>query len=111
MQFAFGFGRRTCPGRFLADALLFSHYAHILAVFDVSLPPATETAQRAADAQMKVMSNGAACRVEEVYVQLAFRSDATKALVGQPEPEATTSKAAAAPASSAAPSVKSNAAH
>ena len=60
MQFAFGFGHRTCPGRYLADALLFSHFAHILTVFDVALPPAAEKAQRAADEQMKIKSNGAA---------------------------------------------------
>lgn len=60
MQFAFGFGHHTCPGRYLADALLFSHYAHILTVFDVALPPVAEKAQLDADAKMKVKSNGAA---------------------------------------------------
>ncbi len=60
MKYAFGFGQRTCPGRYLADALLFSHYAHILRVFDVSLPPAAEKAKVAADERMKVKSNGAA---------------------------------------------------
>ena len=60
MEFAFGFGRRTCPGRYLADALLFSHFAHILKVFDVALPAESEKAQRAADAELKVKSNGAA---------------------------------------------------
>ena len=60
MKFAFGFGHRTCPGRYLADALLFSNFAHVLAVFDVSLPPEAEKAQRAADERMKVKSNGAA---------------------------------------------------
>ncbi|KAI8996229.1 cytochrome P450 [Trametes punicea] len=83
MQFAFGFGHRTCPGRYLADALLFSHLAHILAVFDVALPPASEKAQRAADEQMKVISNGAACRVEEVYVRLSPRSHAASELIRQ----------------------------
>ena len=60
MQFAFGFGHRTCPGRYLADALLFSHFAHIFKVFDVVLPAESEKAQRAADAELKVKSNGAA---------------------------------------------------
>ena len=60
MEFAFGFGRRTCPGRYLADSLLFCHFAHILKVFDVSLPPEGDKAKRAADAKMKVKSNGAA---------------------------------------------------
>ncbi|KAI0696235.1 cytochrome P450 [Cerioporus squamosus] len=83
MKYAFGFGQRTCPGRFLADALLFSHYAHILRVFDVALPPAAEKAKLAADERMKVKSNGAACRVEEVYVTLAPRSDAASALINQ----------------------------
>ncbi|KAI0673275.1 cytochrome P450 [Trametes maxima] len=58
MQFAFGFGHRTCPGRYLADALLFSHLAHVLATFDVALPLAAEKAD--ADAHIKVKSNGAA---------------------------------------------------
>ncbi|CDO76414.1 hypothetical protein BN946_scf184925.g1 [Trametes cinnabarina] len=83
MEFAFGFGHRTCPGRYLADALLFSHLAYVLAVFDVSLPPAAEKAKRAADERMKVMSNGAACRVEDVYVTLSFRSDAAAELLRQ----------------------------
>ncbi|KAI0369594.1 cytochrome P450 [Pilatotrama ljubarskyi] len=85
MKFAFGFGHRTCPGRYLADALLFSHFAHVLAVFDVALPPARgkEKAKRAADEKMKVKSNGAACRVEEVYVTLAPRSSAASELISQ----------------------------
>ncbi|KAI0743121.1 cytochrome P450 [Daedaleopsis nitida] len=93
MQFAFGFGHRTCPGRFLADALLFCHFAHVLAVFDVALPSAgagvgeEERAgagkERAADAAMKVKSNGAACRLEEVYVTLRPRSDAALALLAE----------------------------
>ena len=60
MKFAFGFGHRTCPGRYLADALLFSHYCHILKVFDVALPVAVEKAKIMADEKMKVKSNGAA---------------------------------------------------
>ncbi|RDX45259.1 cytochrome P450 [Lentinus brumalis] len=100
MKYAFGFGQRTCPGRYLADALLFSHYAHILRVFDVSLPPAAEKAKVAADERMKVKSNGAACRVEEVYVTLAPRSEAASALINQ--------KPAAAPANGHA---NGNAAH
>ena len=60
MRYAFGFGHRTCPGRFLADALLFSHFAHILATYEVALPPAEERRQLLADEQMHVKSNGAA---------------------------------------------------
>ncbi|KAL1943430.1 hypothetical protein VTO73DRAFT_4505 [Trametes versicolor] len=122
MQFAFGFGHHTCPGRYLADALLFSHYAHILAVFDVALPPVAEKAQLDADAKMKVKSNGAACRVEEVYVQLAPRSAAATELINQattsvpaPAPTAETASASAngpaSPVPNGAPSAKSNAAH
>ncbi|KAI0651006.1 cytochrome P450 [Trametes meyenii] len=83
MQFAFGFGHRTCPGRFLADALLFSHFAHVLAAFDVALPLAAEKADADADANIRVKSNGAACRIEEVYVTLAYRSAAAEALVNE----------------------------
>ena len=81
MKYAFGFGHRTCPGRWLADALLFSHFAHILAVFDVALPPSAARKEREADGEMKVKSNGAACRIEEVYVRLATRSPAAAALL------------------------------
>ncbi|KAI0350504.1 cytochrome P450 [Trametes cingulata] len=119
MQFAFGFGQRTCPGRFLADALLFSHLAHVLAVFDVALPPAAEKAKRAADARMKVKSNGAACRVEEVYVALSPRSSAASELISQgvSKPTTTTTENATANGSAngvpngSAPTSKSSAAH
>ncbi|KAI0633181.1 cytochrome P450 [Trametes polyzona] len=125
MQFAFGFGRRTCPGRYLADALLFSHLAHILAVFDVSLPPTTESAKSAADAKMKVKSNGAACRVEEVYVQLAPRSAAATELIqqanavpspskpanGNAAPSAPVPNGPASPVPNGGSAAKSNAAH
>lgn len=35
-RFGFGFGRRICPGRFLADASLFLTIAKSLAVFDIA---------------------------------------------------------------------------
>ncbi|KAJ5297431.1 hypothetical protein N7508_007680 [Penicillium antarcticum] len=35
---AFGFGRRVCPGRFLADKTVFLTVAQSLAVFDISKP-------------------------------------------------------------------------
>ncbi|KAI9041793.1 cytochrome P450 [Aspergillus affinis] len=35
-RFAFGFGRRTCPGRFLADSIIFLNIAQSLAVFNIS---------------------------------------------------------------------------
>jgi cytochrome P450 len=38
MDFAFGFGRRICPGRFLADAAVWITMAKLLAAFTV-LPP------------------------------------------------------------------------
>lgn len=38
MEFAFGFGRRICPGRYLADAAVWIIMAKLLAAFDV-LPP------------------------------------------------------------------------
>ena len=37
-SYSFGFGKRMCPGRHLAEGLLFSHFAHILAVFNIDLP-------------------------------------------------------------------------
>jgi cytochrome P450 len=35
---AFGFGRRVCPGRFLADKTVFLSVAQSLAVFDINKP-------------------------------------------------------------------------
>jgi fumagillin biosynthesis cytochrome P450 monooxygenase len=35
----FGFGRRRCPGQFIADALLFLHIARVLAIFDIRGSP------------------------------------------------------------------------
>ena len=37
-NFAFGFGRRSCPGRELADASLFLTIAQTLAVFSIKKP-------------------------------------------------------------------------
>jgi cytochrome P450 len=37
-QMIFGFGRHTCPGEYLADAMLWCAMAYILATFDI-LPP------------------------------------------------------------------------
>lgn len=40
-EFVFGFGRRSCPGKELADASLFMFAAMSLAVFDFRVPPNT----------------------------------------------------------------------
>ncbi|RPD62682.1 CyP450 monooxygenase [Lentinus tigrinus ALCF2SS1-7] len=37
-QFAFGYGRRVCPGRHFADASLFINIAMVLHVFDITPP-------------------------------------------------------------------------
>jgi cytochrome P450 len=37
-KFAFGFGRRVCPGAHLAEISLFLNIANILAVFNISKP-------------------------------------------------------------------------
>ncbi|KZT25794.1 cytochrome P450 [Neolentinus lepideus HHB14362 ss-1] len=37
-SWVFGFGRRVCPGRFLAENSVFVIVANILAAFDISLP-------------------------------------------------------------------------
>jgi cytochrome P450 len=37
-QFVFGFGRRVCPGRILADNALFLNVAQSLAVFNIDKP-------------------------------------------------------------------------
>ncbi|KAI0693293.1 cytochrome P450 [Cerioporus squamosus] len=37
-RFAFGYGRRICPGRYFADASLFINIAMVLHVFNITLP-------------------------------------------------------------------------
>ncbi|RDX50378.1 cytochrome P450 [Lentinus brumalis] len=37
-RFAFGYGRRVCPGRYFADATLFINIAMLLHVFDITPP-------------------------------------------------------------------------
>ena len=46
-DFVFGFGRRVCPGRHLADSSLFLMFASMLATFNIS--PQTSTPPGAAD--------------------------------------------------------------
>ncbi|RPD57201.1 CyP450 monooxygenase [Lentinus tigrinus ALCF2SS1-7] len=46
-DFAFGFGRRICPGRFFGDAALFINIAAMLHVFDIS-PPLDERGEEIA---------------------------------------------------------------
>lgn len=36
---SFGFGRRICPGRLIAETSIFLTIAHTLAVFDIIKPP------------------------------------------------------------------------
>ena len=40
-EYVFGFGRRICPGRHYAEAVVFINLAFILHVFDVSAPRAS----------------------------------------------------------------------
>ncbi|PLB51998.1 putative cytochrome P450 oxidoreductase [Aspergillus steynii IBT 23096] len=42
-RFAFGFGRRVCPGRFLADSMIFLTIAQSLAVFNIRKARTTDT--------------------------------------------------------------------
>ena len=35
---AFGFGRRSCPGKHLGESMVFIHVASFLAAFDISIP-------------------------------------------------------------------------
>ncbi|KIW18489.1 hypothetical protein PV08_02777 [Exophiala spinifera] len=41
-RYVFGFGRRICPGRVLADQSMWLNVAQMLAVFDISRPPKVE---------------------------------------------------------------------
>ena len=69
----------------ILDAIFgFSFQPPVRAPFDVALPLGVEALK--ADRQMKIKSNGAACRVDQVYVTLAPRSPAASALFGLAAP-------------------------
>ncbi|PCH33073.1 cytochrome P450 [Wolfiporia cocos MD-104 SS10] len=79
-EYAFGYGRRICPGLDFAEAILFMNITHILAVFDILPTDSAKTPTSDEDIEMKTV--GAACRVESVQCVLRPRSADALALLG-----------------------------
>jgi cytochrome P450 len=79
-SFTFGFGRRICPGRVLADASLFLTFAQSLAVFDI---------QKQVDKEGKVVEpkhefmSGIVAYPKEFGVEVTPRSRKTEELVDE----------------------------
>ncbi|OBZ74683.1 O-methylsterigmatocystin oxidoreductase [Grifola frondosa] len=71
--FAFGYGRRVCPGQYLAEAVLFMNAAQILSTFDISCGPSSSSCL---EDDIRMVNKGAACRVEHVNCVLVLRSAA-----------------------------------
>lgn len=76
----FGFGRRVCPGRVLADSSLFLTFARALAVFDISAA-ADGDGDGDGGALKHGFEKGIIARPEPFEVRLRARSEAHEALI------------------------------
>ncbi|EKM77276.1 hypothetical protein AGABI1DRAFT_77728 [Agaricus bisporus var. burnettii JB137-S8] len=75
---SFGFGRRICPGRFFADASLFSTVTHVLAVFDIK--PSLD--KNGKEIEIKPdMTNGLLSYPESFECTITPRSNETEQLI------------------------------
>jgi len=76
----FGFGRRICPGRYLAEATVWISIARILAAFIIS---------KAVDEKGQLIeisedfTSGLLCRPKPFQCQISPRSEAAKKIVEQ----------------------------
>ncbi|KAI0693296.1 cytochrome P450 [Cerioporus squamosus] len=77
-RFAFGSGRRKCPGRFFADASIFINVAMILHVFNIS--PAFDTHGRVTPLELK-MTNRIISYPEDCRCTIKPRSEAARQLI------------------------------
>jgi cytochrome P450 len=75
---AFGFGRRACPGRYIAEQTLFLTIAQTLAVFKIH--KAVDSTGKEIDVQYKQLP-GLISRVSPFQYQLTARSDKCRTLV------------------------------
>ncbi|KAI0827413.1 cytochrome P450 [Trametes gibbosa] len=75
-HFAFGFGRRACPGTAVAHAVLFCTVARILAVFNVSQP------EGAKEPKLR-WSSGATSHPDPFDIAIEVRSPAAAALINR----------------------------
>ncbi|KAI0693294.1 cytochrome P450 [Cerioporus squamosus] len=77
-RFAFGYGRRICPGRYFAEASLFINIAMVLHVFDIS-PPLDETG-RATPIQLR-MTNRIVSYPEDCRCTIKPRNEQARQLI------------------------------
>ncbi|RPD62673.1 CyP450 monooxygenase [Lentinus tigrinus ALCF2SS1-7] len=77
-QFAFGFGRRICPGRHFAEASMFVYVAMVLHVFDIS--PPLDAEGKPIQVQPK-MTNGVVSYPEDCRCTITPRSTWAKELI------------------------------
>ncbi|KAF8490208.1 cytochrome P450 [Gautieria morchelliformis] len=80
---AFGYGRRVCPGRHLADNSVFIAVASILKVFDIT--PARDCSTGEEIPVSKAFTSGLFSYPEPFICSIRPRSDASEALVFQGE--------------------------
>nr|BED42964.1 cytochrome P450 monooxygenase [Trametes versicolor] len=79
-SFAFGFGRRACPGEAVAHASLFCTLARILAVFDIAMPVGADGAPVR---PKMVWSSGVTSHPAPFQVKITPRSDAAVELINR----------------------------
>ncbi|TBU21985.1 O-methylsterigmatocystin oxidoreductase [Dichomitus squalens] len=78
LAFAFGFGKRICPGRYFADTALFINVASVLHVFDIT-PPLDENGN---PIRVKMeMSDGFISYPEDCRCTIRPRSEKAAALI------------------------------
>jgi len=78
-SYAFGYGRRICPGLDFAEAILFANISHMLTVFDVV--PTGDAPSLTPDGDVALKTVGAAARVASVDCTLRPRSADALALL------------------------------
>ncbi|KAI0356908.1 cytochrome P450 [Trametes cingulata] len=84
-SFAFGFGRRACPGEAVAHASLFCTLACILAVFDIAMP-VDEATGKPIEPKM-VWSSGVTSHPHPFKVKITARSPDAVALINRARDE------------------------
>jgi len=75
---AFGYGRRICPGRFMADATLWISIASILTVFDIR--PGKDGNGNPIEVKAEFES-GMICHPKPFAYSITPRSEAAKAII------------------------------
>ncbi|CDO76234.1 hypothetical protein BN946_scf184644.g8 [Trametes cinnabarina] len=85
-NFAFGFGRRACPGEAVAQASLFCTVARILAVFDIALPIDAKTGEPVRPTMR--WSSGVTSHPHPFKVDIRARSEKAAEMINRARDEA-----------------------